>query len=133
MAELTPAARAFLSELRFASLATINEDGTPQQSAMWYDLDGDIILMNTAAGRVKYHNLIRDPRASICVVDGYRWVSISGTVELNEDQAVAQEDIKRLAIRYHGQEQGEQQARESFSRQRRVTIRLKMDRVVEDL
>ncbi len=133
MAELTPAARAFLSELRFASLATINKDGTPQQSAMWYDLDGDIILMNTAAGRVKYHNLIRDPRASICVVDGYRWVSISGTVELNEDQAVAQEDIKRLAIRYHGQEQGEQQARESFSRQRRVTIRLKMDRVVEDL
>ncbi len=133
MAELTAAARAFLSEIRFAALATINKDGTPQQSAMWYDLDGDTILMNTAAGRVKYNNLVRDPRASICVVDGYRWVTIAGTAELNDDQTIAQEDIKRLAIRYHGKEKGEQQSRESFSRQRRVTIRLKMDRIVEVL
>lgn len=133
MAELTPAARAFLSELRFAALATINKDGTPQQSTMWYDLDGETILMNTAAGRVKYRNLLRDPRASICVVDGYRWVTISGTVELNDDQTVAQADIKRLAIRYHGPEKGEQQSRDSFSKQQRVTIRLKMERIVEDL
>jgi PPOX class probable F420-dependent enzyme len=89
--------------------------------------------MNTAAGRVKHRNLLRDPRASICVVDGYRWVTISGQVTLNDDQAVAQADIKRLAIRYHGQEKGEQQARESFSKQQRVTIRLKIERVVEDL
>ena len=133
MAELTPDARAFLSELRFAALATINKDGTPQQSTMWYELDGDTILMNTAVGRVKYRNLARDPRASICVVDGYRWVTISGTVELNDEQTIAQADIKRLAIRYHGPEKGEKQARESFSKQQRVTIRLKMERIVEDL
>jgi PPOX class probable F420-dependent enzyme len=133
MAELTPDARAFLSEIRFAALATINKDGTPQQSTMWYELDGDTVLMNTAAGRVKYHNLMRDPRASICVVDGYRWVTISGQVELNDNQTIAQADIKRLAIRYDGPEEGEKQAQESFSKQRRVTIRLKIDRVVEDL
>jgi PPOX class probable F420-dependent enzyme len=133
MAELTPAARAFLSELRFAALATINKDGTPQQTAMWYDLDGDTILMNTAAGRVKHRNLLRDPRASLCVVDGYRWVTISGRVELNDDQSVAQADIKRLAIRYHGPEMGNEMARESFSKQQRVTIRLKIEHVVEDL
>ena len=133
MAELTPAARAFLRELRFAALATINRDGTPQQSTMWYDLDGDTILMNTAAGRVKHRNLLRDPRASICVVDGYRWVTISGHIELDDEQTVAQADIKRLAIRYHGPEKGERQARESFSKQHRVTLRLTMDRIVEDL
>ena len=133
MAELTPAARAFLSELRFAALATINKDGSPQQTTMWYDLDGDTILMNTAAGRVKHRNLLRDPRASVCVVDGYRWVTISGHVELNDDQTVSQADIKRLAIRYHGPEKGERQARESFVKQHRVTIRLKIERVVEDL
>ena len=86
MAELTPDARAFLSEVRFAALATINKDGSPQQTTMWYELDGDTILMNTAAGRIKYRNLVRDPRASICVVDGYRWVTISGHIELNDDQ-----------------------------------------------
>ncbi len=133
MAELTPDARAFLSEVRFAALATINKDGSPQQTTMWYELDGDTILMNTAAGRIKYRNLVRDPRASICVVDGYRWVTISGHIELNDDQTVAQADIKRLAIRYHGPEKGEQQSRESFSKQHRVTIRLAIEHVVEDL
>lgn len=133
MAALTPEVHAYLSELRFASLATINKDGTAQQSAMWYDLDGDTILMNTAAERVKYRNLLRDPRASICVVDDYRFITVSGTVELNDDQTVAQEDIKRLAIRYHGQEAGEKQARDQFAKQRRVTIRLKIAHVVEHL
>jgi PPOX class probable F420-dependent enzyme len=131
MAELTPAARAFLSEARFASLATINKDGSPQQTPIWYDLDGNTILMNTAAGRIKHRNLQRDPRASFSVVDGYRWVTITGHVELSDDQAIAQPDIKRLAIRYHGPEQGEQQARESFSSQRRVTIRLKIEHIIE--
>ena len=133
MAELSPEVRAFLSEKRFAALATINKDGTPQQTPMWYDLDGEIILMNTAAGRLKHRNLLRDPRASFCVVDGYRWVTVIGTVELNDNQVVAQADIRRLAIRYHGPEKGDRQARESFSKQQRVTIHLKVEQVMSGL
>ena len=132
MTELPPSIQAFLSETRFAALATINKDGTPQQSTMWYALDGKTILMNTKAGRLKHRNLQRDPRASICVLDGYRWVTISGTVELNDDQAVAQADIRRLAIRYHGQEKGEQQSREKFSQEHRVTVRLKIEKVTSE-
>lgn len=132
MVELTPSIRAFLNETRFAALATINKDGTPQQSTMWYALDGDTILMNTKAGRLKHRNLQRDPRASICVPDGYRWVTISGTVEMNDDQAVAQADIRQLAIRYHGQEKGERQSREKFSQEHRVTVRLKIEKVVSE-
>lgn len=132
MAELTPTARAFLGELRYATLATINSDGSPQQTAVWYDIDGDTILMNTTTGRLKYRNLLRDQRASVCVIDAYRVVTISGRVELNADQARAQVDIKRLATRYHGLEKGEQLTRESFSHQRRVTLRLMMEHIVED-
>lgn len=132
MEELTASIQAFLSETRFAALATINKDGTPQQSTMWYALDGDTILMNTKAGRLKHRNLQRDPRASICVLDGYRWVTINGTVELNDDQAVAQADIRRLAIRYHGQEKGERQSREKFSQEHRVTVRLKIEKVTSE-
>jgi PPOX class probable F420-dependent enzyme len=132
MAELSSAARAFLSEPRYATLATINRDGSPQQTAIWYDVDGDAILMNTTIGRLKYHNLLRDHRASMCVTDAYRVVTISGRVELNDDQARAQADIKRLATRYHGLEKGERLTRESFSQQQRVTLRLMMEHIVED-
>ncbi|HEU0106640.1 MAG TPA: PPOX class F420-dependent oxidoreductase [Vicinamibacteria bacterium] len=126
------AARAFLGEPRYATLATINHDGSPQQTAVWYDVEGDAILMNTTAGRLKYRNLLRDPRASLCVTDAYRVVTLSGWVQLDDDPARAQADIRRLATRYHGAEKAERLSRESFSRQRRVSIRLAMEHIVED-
>src|SRR5947209_17097699 len=130
-ASLSPVVRAFLKEPRFAVLATINRDRTPQQSVVWCDLDEDVILMNTRRGRVKDRNLRRDPRCSICVDDGYRYVTIRGSVRLIDDQNMAQADIKRLATRYHGAAKAEQQVRDQFSREERVTIHLSIDRVEE--
>ncbi len=126
---LSAAVRSFLEEPRFCTLATINRDGTPQQSVIWYQLQGDEIMMNTARGRLKDRNLVRDPRASICLEDGYRYLAIRGTVSLNADQTVAQEDIRHLSQRYHGLEKAEEQVRTQFSREERVTIRLSIDRV----
>ena len=61
---LTPAVRAFLDERRYAVIATINESGAPQLTAIWYELQGDEVMMNTAAGRLKHRNLQRDPKSS---------------------------------------------------------------------
>ncbi|HET9979594.1 MAG TPA: PPOX class F420-dependent oxidoreductase [Ktedonobacterales bacterium] len=122
--------RAFLKEPRFGVFATSKRDGTPQQSVVWYDLDGDDILMNTAVGRAKNSNLRRDSRASLCVADDYRYVTLEGTVELDDDPATAQADIRRLAIRYRGEEKGNQQADNVYAKQRRVTIRFKVENVI---
>jgi len=46
-AALSENARAFLQGRRFGALATINRNGTPQLTAMWYLLEGDTIVMNT--------------------------------------------------------------------------------------
>lgn len=128
--ELSPAARAFLEEPRFCVFATIGKSGLPQQTVLWYELQGDTIMMNTAPGRVKDHNLRRDPRASFCVEDGYRYLTITGTCELqSDDQEQAQADIARLAVRYEGPERGEQMAANQFRKQRRETIRLRVERV----
>lgn len=133
MAQLDEKVRAFLEDRRFAVLATINADGMPQQSTMWYYVDGDTIVMNTLRGRVKERNLVRDPRLSFCVEDGYDYVTLTGTATLIDDQATAQADIRRLAILNHGPERGETQARETFSQQERVTIRMQVEKVVADL
>ncbi|HET8905848.1 MAG TPA: PPOX class F420-dependent oxidoreductase [Ktedonobacterales bacterium] len=122
--------RAFIEQPRFGVLATINENGTPQQSVVWYDLVGNDILMNTRFDRVKDKNLRRDARASLCVADGYRYVTLEGEVEINDDQPTAQADILHLAIRYDGEESGNQQSAEKFSRQQRVTITLKVSKVL---
>jgi PPOX class probable F420-dependent enzyme len=90
---LSPKARAFLQERRFAVLGTINRDGTPQLSTMWYLLEGDTIMMNTKVGRVKERNMRRDPRISLCFEEGYNYVTVSGKVEFIDDQQTAQADI----------------------------------------
>ena len=125
---LTPAVRAFLEERRYAVLATINESGMPQLTAIWYELQGTEVLMNTAAGRLKHRNLQRDPRLSLCVVDEERYVTLYGLATLHEDQAQAQADDYRLAIRYDGPERAKERAPE-IARQQRVSIRMALTHV----
>lgn len=126
---LDPAIRDFLNEKRYAVLATVNRSGTAQQSVMWYMVDGDDIVMNTARGRLKDRNMVADQRVSICIEDAYRYVTITGEVELNDNQTVAQADIHALATRYEGRESADRQVQESFGKQERVTLRLKIARV----
>lgn len=121
--------RKFLSEPRFAVLATVNADGRPQQTVMWYQLRDDHIMMNTLRGRKKDRNLLRDGRASICVEAGQQYVTIEGRVTIIDDPAVGQEDIAALARRYEGVEEGNRQAREVFARQERVSLLLSIERV----
>jgi PPOX class probable F420-dependent enzyme len=93
-----------LLEPNFATVGTLNPDGSPQLSIVWIDWDGESVLFNTAAGRAKPRNLERDPRASILVADradGYRWVAVAGDAELTSDGADAH--IDKLARKYTGE------------------------------
>ncbi|MGI8825822.1 MAG: PPOX class F420-dependent oxidoreductase [Chloroflexota bacterium] len=128
---LTDQSRRFLEEQRFAVLSTLNPDGTPQQSTVWYEVQGDEIMMNTKRGRLKDRNLRRDPRCSVCVEDGYTYVAIRGTVRLIDDQETTQADVRRLAILNHGPEKAERQMAGQFNNEERVTIRLTMERISE--
>ena len=130
-AKLSERARAFLQERRFAVLGTINKDGSPQLTTMWYLLEGDTIVMNTKAGRTKERNMRRDPRISVCVADGYDYVTITGRAEMIDDPQIAQHDIFRLATRYDGIESAKQQMEEKFSKETRVSLRLKPEQIIE--
>src|SRR5947209_19506891 len=127
---LSNGARKFLQERRFAVLGTINKDGSPHLTTMWYLLEGDTIVMNTKVGRLKEQNIRRDPRVAICVEDeGY--ITISGSVEIIDDPKTAQHDIYRLAVRYDGEEAAKRQMEEQFSKESRVTLHLKSEHVIE--
>lgn len=92
-----------LVEPNFATVATLNPDGSPQQSIVWIDWDGEEVLFNTASGRVKPRNLVRDPRVNVLVVDradGYRWLAVRGSARITPDGA--DDHIDRLARKYTG-------------------------------
>ncbi|MDQ3694136.1 MAG: PPOX class F420-dependent oxidoreductase [Chloroflexota bacterium] len=121
--------RRFLEEPRFAVLATLNADGSPQQTVMWFCLDGGEIVMNTKRGRKKDRNMERDPRISVCVEDGDRYLTLTGALTIDEDPARGQDGIRRLAERYVGPEQAAEQVASLYSRQKRVTLRMRIESV----
>ncbi|HEV8536810.1 MAG TPA: PPOX class F420-dependent oxidoreductase [Candidatus Limnocylindria bacterium] len=128
--ELTPEQRKFLDEKRFAVVGTRNPDGSPHLAVMWYVLDGDEIVLNSAQGRLKDRNLAADPRISVMVPEGYRFVRIDGRAKIDHDQARAHADIRRLADRYYGDERKADEAmRNNFSKQHRITYRVPIGRV----
>jgi PPOX class probable F420-dependent enzyme len=130
--ELSEKARAFLRARRFAVLATLNKDGSPQLTTMWYLLENDgTILMNTRAGRLKERNMRRNSQVSICIPDGYIYLTIKGRVEMIDDPQISQRDIYRLSSRYHGEERAKRQMATQFSKEQRVTLRLKPESIQE--
>jgi PPOX class probable F420-dependent enzyme len=131
--QLTVAQRRFLEEKRFAVVGTKNPDGSPHLAVMWYLLDGNDIVVNSAQGRVKDRNLAADPRISVIVEDGYRWVRIDGSARIEHHQTITHADIRRLAARYYEDERRVDAAmRNNFSKQHRITYRLPIDRVAAE-
>lgn len=127
--ELSDKVREFLGEVRFGVLATVGPDGSPHQTVMWYVLDGDEVLFNTARGRVKPDNLSHDPRVSLMVEDSYRYVRLTGRAREITDHGTTQGDIRRLAVRYEGEEAAERMVRSSFSTRERISYRFRVARV----
>jgi len=88
----------------FASFATLMRDGSPHVAPTWVDYDGDLILINTVAGRIKEKNVNLDKRVALSVYDSsnpYNMVTIRGKVkEITEQDADSH--IDRLAKRYLG-------------------------------
>jgi PPOX class probable F420-dependent enzyme len=127
---LPPRIRAFLDAPRFASIATLDPDGAPRQAVVWYLVEGDELVINSAQGRRWPANLRRDGRISLTIVDqqdGYSWIGLTGTVTaVIDDQPAAQGDIARMARIYHADDPdyAERLIATRFERQHRVSFRI---------
>ncbi len=88
----------------FADLALVLIDGTPQVTPVWFDWNGEQIIVNTARGRVKDKVLHRKPVVALMIGDPsnpYRYLQIKGRVTA-ETEAGAYEQICDLQEKYHG-------------------------------
>lgn len=93
-----------IKDKNFVFLGTIMKDGRPQVSPIWIDIDdnNNILLFNTAQGRIKHKNISRDPRVSLSLVNKnnpYSMVTIQGTV-IEQTTIGADEHIDKLAKKY---------------------------------
>jgi PPOX class probable F420-dependent enzyme len=99
---LTAGARSFVAHpLRYATIATINADGSPHQIVIWYTLRGEQIVVNSRRGRRWPSNLKRDGRANVAIYEGEDAVTIECVVERTYDGEDAQADIAEMARRFY--------------------------------
>jgi PPOX class probable F420-dependent enzyme len=95
-----------LEKKAFASLATVNVDGTPQVTPVWFDWDGSHIRINTAKGRIKDKNLRSRPTVALAIMDPdnpYRYLQIKGRVA-SVTETGADAHIDALAKKYLGKD-----------------------------
>ena len=85
-------------------LATIMPDGSPQVTPVWFDTDGEHILINTNEGRVKDRNMKERPKVAMVIqdpADPFRYLQIRGQV-VGYTREGGDEHIDLLARRYRG-------------------------------
>jgi PPOX class probable F420-dependent enzyme len=90
----------------FADLATLMPDGTPQVTPVWFDYQGGILRVNTAAGRTKARNMQPGSPVALAIMDPdnpYRYIQIRGRVrQMTQDGA--DDHIDLLAKKYLGKD-----------------------------
>lgn len=121
--------RDFLDVARFAVLGTVNADGSPQLTVIWYARRADEAIVNTTVPRKKALNMGRDPRVSLLVGESDRYVRLDGDAREVAAGDDALRDIRQLAVRYNGEAAAESQTRDVWSKQQRVTYAIAVRRV----
>ena len=66
--EMEEKAKNLFKDKNLVFIATIMKDGSPQLSPVWADFEDGYIMVNTAEGRIKHKNVVRDSRVAISVV-----------------------------------------------------------------
>lgn len=88
----------------YAYLATIMQDGTPQVTPVWFNTDGEYILINSVRGRVKDKNMHSRPHVALVIQDPrdpYRYIQLRGKIVEISNKG-ARQHINDLALKYTG-------------------------------
>lgn len=118
-------ARDFLHHPWEVVLATLNPSGLPQQTVMWYCLEGESLFLSCLGTRKKVRNLHRNPEASALAVGPGCYLSLSGVVEVLPDEAYAQAMFERSVSRYVSPEKLDKMLSQ-LTDSSRVTLRMQI-------
>jgi PPOX class probable F420-dependent enzyme len=110
----------FLTERHLATLTTSRADGSPHVVPVGFTWDGTLARVITSGPSQKVANARLTKRAAICQVDGGRWLTLEGTIEVVDDPSRVADAVRRYALRY----------RRPRENPLRVVLELTVDRVL---
>jgi PPOX class probable F420-dependent enzyme len=113
LADLDPVYRQLLDDPVTAIVAVTGADGAPNLTPVWFDYEGNTVLLNLATHRKKVNWLRKTPNATFLLMNpanAYHWVSLKTVVarEIPEDDpaegARVTEQLDRIWVKYTGNE-----------------------------
>ncbi len=134
---LDPVYKQLLDTPVTAIIAVMGGDGRPNLTPVWFDYEGNTVLLNLATHRKKVGWLRKNPQATFLLMNPqnpYHWVSIRATVtrELSEDEPEHTERVNTqldgIWTKYTGNEPP-YGLRDPSMDERRVLFELAVDRV----
>ena len=91
-----------INKKAFAHLSTIEPNGFPHTTPVWFSMENNNFLVNTAVGRRKDRNMKQNPEVALSIQDPdnpYSYVSIQGTI-IERTKNGADDHIDSLAKKY---------------------------------
>ena len=108
---LDPIYKRLLDEPVTATIAVIGSTGRANLTPVWFDYEGNTVLLNLATHRKKVDWLRGNPQATFLLMNpanAYHWISIKATVarEVSEDDPVdgarVTDQLNRIYAKYTG-------------------------------
>ncbi len=137
ISDLDPTYKQLMDKPLACVMAVMGGDGRPNLTPMWFDYEGDKVLINVAGHRKKTQWIRNNPQVSILIMNPenmYHWMSIKVTVdrEISEDDpeegAWVTEQVNRIWKKYIG-DGDEYGLRDPGGEERRVLFECRVDKI----
>ena len=122
---------AFLKPSHIVVVATIGRSGMPHLTPNWYYYANETLMISTTKERIKYRNLRRDNRMSVCIYSEPRaqdYVTLWGDVIIRDDASIWP-DTRAIVERYVPAQDVEARLQQ-LRTQNRVILDFKPERVL---
>ena len=90
----------FLEKQISLQIGTINKDGSPHLTTMWYIYDGDNFIFHTYTKSQKIINLKRDSRITLLTEAGSQYSDLQGIIVYGNAEIINGKDSLEEVIRY---------------------------------
>ncbi len=131
---ITPEVREFMQAPYIARLATIDGSGFPHIVPLWYDVEGDDLVIISDRNTSKIHHIARNPQGALQVGGDAAAAGSTGYLfkgELSVEEDPGYKWLRQITLRYEPGEQGEKDIELWRTTLDMVVIRLKVQRVIK--